>query len=83
MCITFIQRRPNVYDVGPTLCKCYTHVLCLLGLRQEQEEMLLLIKQNLRSPAGSTMVKTAPRWTWLRQLTLTLTQTNDLVRITI
>ena len=31
ICITFIQRRPNVFDVGPTLYKCYTNVLCLLG----------------------------------------------------
>ena len=31
MCITFIQRRPNVFDVGPTLYKCYTNGLCLLG----------------------------------------------------
>ena len=22
MCMTFIQRRPNVFDVGPTLYKC-------------------------------------------------------------
>ena len=29
ICITFIQRRPSVFDVGPTLCKCYTNVLCL------------------------------------------------------
>ena len=29
--ITFIQRRPNVLDVGPTLYKCYTNILCLLG----------------------------------------------------
>ena len=29
--ITFIQRRPNVFDVGPTLYKCYTNVLCLPG----------------------------------------------------
>ena len=28
ICITFIQRRPNVFDVGPTLFKCYTNVLC-------------------------------------------------------
>ena len=27
----FMQRRPNVEDVGPTLYKCYTNVLCLLG----------------------------------------------------
>ena len=29
--ITFVQRRPNVFDVGPTLYKCYTNVLCFLG----------------------------------------------------
>ena len=29
--ITFIQRRPNVFDVGPTLHKCYANILCLLG----------------------------------------------------
>ena len=32
ICLTFVQRRPNVFDVGPTLYKCYTNVLCLLGL---------------------------------------------------
>ena len=31
ICITFPQRRPNVFDVGPTLYKCYKTVLCLLG----------------------------------------------------
>ena len=30
ICITFIQRRPNVFEVGPTLYNCYTNVL---GLR--------------------------------------------------
>ena len=30
-CIKFAQGRPNVFDVGPTLCKCYTNGLCLLG----------------------------------------------------
>ena len=25
-CTTFIQRRPNVIDDGPTLYKCYTNV---------------------------------------------------------
>ena len=25
-----MQRRPNVFDGGPTLYKCYTNVLCLL-----------------------------------------------------
>ena len=31
ICITLVQRRPNVFDVGPALYKCYTNVLCLLG----------------------------------------------------
>ena len=29
--MTFVQRRPNVFDVGPTLYKWHTNVLCLLG----------------------------------------------------
>ena len=31
ICITFVQRRLNVFDVGPTLYKCYANVLCLPG----------------------------------------------------
>ena len=31
MCITFIQRQPNVFDVCSTLYKCYTNYLCWLG----------------------------------------------------
>ena len=26
ICITFIKRRPNVFDAGPALYKCYTNV---------------------------------------------------------
>ena len=33
ICIAFIQCWPNVFDVDPTLYKCYTHVSCLLGWR--------------------------------------------------
>ena len=33
-CIIYVQRRPNVFDVGPTLYKCHTHVLCLLECLQ-------------------------------------------------
>ena len=29
--ITCVQRRFNVFTVGPTLYKCYTNDLCLLG----------------------------------------------------
>ena len=32
MCITFVQCWTNVEDVGPTLYKCYTNVLRLLGI---------------------------------------------------
>ena len=31
ICITFVQRQPSVFDVGPTLFKWYTTVLFLLG----------------------------------------------------
>ena len=30
--MSFVQRRSNVFDVSPTLYKCYTNVFCLLGL---------------------------------------------------
>ena len=33
ICITFVQYWTNAEDVGPTLYKCYTNVLCLLGER--------------------------------------------------
>ena len=32
ICIPFIQCWPNVFDVGPTLYKNYTNILCLLGV---------------------------------------------------
>ena len=31
ICITFVLSRPNVFDIGQTLYKCYTIVVCLLG----------------------------------------------------
>ena len=31
ICITFVQCQTNVEDVGLTLYKCYTNVLCLPG----------------------------------------------------
>ena len=31
ICIAFVQCWSNVEDVGPTLYKCYTNVLCFLG----------------------------------------------------
>ena len=40
ICMTFVQRQPNVFDVGSTLYKCYTNVLCLLGICAEQHGWL-------------------------------------------
>ena len=45
MSITFIQcrtnvERPNVFDVGPTLYKCYTNVLCLLGMIYNEDKVM-------------------------------------------
>ena len=31
ICIAFVRCWPNVFDVGPTLYKCHTNVLCLPG----------------------------------------------------
>ena len=42
ICITFIQCWTNVEDVGPTLYKCYTKVLCLLGSHSGRCVSLLL-----------------------------------------
>ena len=38
ICITFVQRRPNVFDA---LYKCYTNVLCLLGWTQTSKHEAL------------------------------------------
>ena len=32
ICITFVQRRPIVFNVGPALYKCYKNDLCQLGM---------------------------------------------------
>ena len=62
--MTFIQRRPNV---GPTLYKCYTNVLCLLGYCCRD---LFLLR---RSAAGSVVflhaVLLSPCWwQWWQQI---------------
>ena len=35
ICVTFVQCWTNVEDVGPTLYKCHTNVLCLLGSSEQ------------------------------------------------
>ena len=49
MCKTFIKCWPNVEDVGPTLYKCYTNVLCSLGY---QLSGLAYSRMNSRSLLG-------------------------------
>ena len=41
--ITFVQSLPNVFDVGPTLYKCYTNVLYLLGYQHFNSASVTLI----------------------------------------
>ena len=43
ICTSFVQRWPNVFDVGPTLCKCHTNVLCLLGIDYETVVLAFLL----------------------------------------
>ena len=55
ICITFIQCRRNVFDVGPTLYKCYTNALCLLdrptyccyAVRQTHVSIILLVWKDV------------------------------------
>ena len=49
----------NVEDVGPTLYKCYTNVLCLLGLRKYSLSKDVLFM--LLFPASSGSSKSSPR----------------------
>ena len=42
--ITFIQCWTNVEDVGPTLYKCYTNVLSLLGNERSAIVRLMLVQ---------------------------------------
>ena len=59
--ITFVQRRPNVFDVGPTLYKCYTNVLCLLGCfgsaPQQTQTLVLPEMLNVLCISGITFVQ--------------------------
>ena len=51
ICITVVQRRPNIFDVGPILYKCYTNVLRLLGSSFIHEHWLRLIMTDQQSVA--------------------------------
>ena len=51
ICITFLQRQPSVFDVGPTLYKGYTNVLCLLGsMANDRVTADAIILENVITP---------------------------------
>ena len=47
ICLTFVQRRPNVFDVGPTLYKCYTNALCMLGIYLDDFNYISINTDNI------------------------------------
>ena len=51
--ITFVYCWPNVEDLGPTLYKCYTQVLCLLGAEKVRWiNVILMLSQRRRRCAN-------------------------------
>ena len=54
MCITFIQRRPNVFDVGRTLHKCYANDLRLLGITGNLLCLILIFRFGVHIECRST-----------------------------
>ena len=46
--ITFIRRRPNGFDLGPTMYKCFTNVLCLLGYDNVVSIMIMAVECHNR-----------------------------------
>ena len=75
ICITFVQRRPNVFDVGPTLYKCYTNVLCLPGYGLAWQEHLGHYTGYSRCGPTSTWrqrhLAVAPWSLWLCRMSMT------------
>ena len=51
ICITFMQGRPNVFKVGPTLYKCYTNVTGLVVL-VELRSVVSVVADAFLSVAG-------------------------------
>ena len=45
ICITFIQRRPNGEDVGPTLYKCYTECFVFVGMLSKVKNSKCLLEK--------------------------------------
>ena len=68
ICITVIQHRPNVFDVGPTFYKCYANILCLLvsELRRHKDHLLGFSWYNCRRGCrpGQTVTVSYPVPCW-------------------
>ena len=55
ICKTCVQRRPKVFDVGPTLYKCHTNVFAFTGLRAANNDILWQFLLNDK-PSSVTLV---------------------------
>ena len=75
ICITFIQRQPNVFDIGPTLYKCYSHVLCLLGCWLNDELPLATLIQHFPKTFCS------PGCNWLCRIAERKHQSEDFLQV--
>ena len=61
----FMQCWTNVENVGPTLCKCYTNVLCLLGCRRTLPQTLYIYSMLVQGWASVADVKLALKQHWI------------------
>ena len=61
ICITFVQRRTSACDIGPTLYKCYTNALRLLGCPWQT-----LTIYSLANRDGLMLAQRLRRWTNIR-----------------
>ena len=73
ICIAFIQCWTNGEDVGPTLYKCYTNVLCFLGEQMKWNE------SGFRPPLCTYRLNWARRtsWGWWNDWDDTVLHTQD------
>ena len=64
ICIPFEQCWTNVEDVGPTLLKCYTNVLSLLGFRSRRVKLTINSRRYLIWVRSTTLAKTSDLDNW-------------------
>ena len=66
LCVTFVQRQPNVFDAGPALYKCYANVLCLL----EEHVFIVLTVNNELIYRGFAVAGVLRPWILTRSIGL-------------